>query len=76
MKSAFELRAYRRCEMRKHLEEKMLEYANNHYLGYSTNTHDCPSWLREELKELGYEVSLFGTDNDRVQILFGETERD
>ena len=76
MKSALELRAYRRCEMRKHLEEKMLEYANSHYLGYSTTTHDCPSWLREELKELGYEVSLFGTDKSRVQILFGEEERE
>lgn len=76
MKTASEMRTYRRDQMRDDLEEKMVEYAKSHYLGYSTSVHECPYWLREELKELGYEVSIYGMNNDKVQILFGETERD
>ena len=76
MKKAWEMQAYRREQMRDHLEKKMLEYARSHYLGYTTTTHDCPKWLRDELVELGYKVSLFGVDNKCVQILFGEEEHD
>lgn len=76
MIEAKELQAYRREQMRTHLEQKILKYAENHYLGYSTSTHECPKWLREELVKLGYKVSIFGTNNDMVQILFGEEERE
>ena len=72
--SATNICAIRRTRMRIDLQNKMIEYARNHYLGYSTTTHDCPSWLRRELEEAGYKVSIFGTNNDRVQILFGEEE--
>ena len=72
--SATNIRAIRRSRMRLDLQNKMIKYARNHYLGYTTTTHDCPSWLREELVESGYRVFIFGTNNDRVQILFGEEE--
>ena len=72
--NAINIRAIRRNRMRLDLQNKMIEYARNHYLGYSTSTHDCPSWLRRELEEAGYRVFIFGTSNDRVQILFGEEE--
>ena len=72
--SATNICAIRRDRMRIDLQNKMLEYARGHYLGYSTTTHDCPSWLRRELEEAGYKVLIFGTNDDRVQILFGEEE--
>ena len=72
--SATNIRAIRRNRMRIDLQNEMTEYARKHYLGYSTTTHDCPSWLREELEEAGYKVLIFGTNDDRVQILFGEEE--
>ena len=76
MISAEEIVEYRRNCMRTHLEEQMKEFVDKHYLGYSTTTHNCPSWLREELIEAGYEVSLFGMNDKCVQILFGEKERE
>lgn len=76
MMNASEMRMHRRDCMRRHLEEKMLEYADGHYLGYTTTTHHCPKWLRKELEELGYIVQIFGVDNKGVQILFGEEERE
>ena len=76
MISAQQLVEIRREHMRRHLEEDLLKNAENHYLGYTTDAHNCPSWLREELKELGYDISFFGSENKGVQILFGEKYRD
>ena len=76
MISAEEIRKRRREGIEKHLEEKIIEFADEGYLGYSTSTHECPQWLRQKLEEHGYNVFLFGTDNKCVQILFGEEIRD
>ena len=48
--SATNIRAMRRNRMRIDLQNKMIEHAQEHYLGYSTSTHDCPSWLRREFR--------------------------
>ena len=72
MKSAQEMVEMQRECMREYIMHNIESNIKQGYTGFCTSTHRCPDWLQQELKALDYRISIYGINNDQVQILWWE----
>ena len=70
LKSAQDMVEMQRGCMREYIMRNIESNIKQGYKGFCTTIQRCPVWLQQELEALDYRVSIYGTCNDQVQILW------
>ena len=70
LKSAQEMIELQMECMRDYVMRNIESNIKQGYKGFCTTKYRCPDWLQQELEALGYRISIYGTNNDKVQILW------
>ena len=70
LKSAQDMIEMQRECMREYIMQNIESNIKQGYEGFCTTIQRCPAWLKQELEALGYRVSIYGIDNDKVRILW------
>ena len=70
LKSAQEMIELQMECMRDYVMRNIESNIKQGYKGFCTTIQRCPDWLQQELEALGYRISIYGINNDKVQIVW------